>query len=418
MIKKIFLGLSLLTATASFAQQGTASPYSFYGMGDKNNGITNEYKAMGGVSVYSDSIHLNLNNPASLAKLQLTTLSLGGTFKNYSFKSQETTEKTGRNSIDYIAVGLPLGKFGVSFGLLPYSSVGYKISSQKQWNGQTHETSFDGDGGVNKVFAAVGYEILPNLQLGVDFGYNFGHTDNTAFTFITDNGDDYFIPNGTRQTRRTDYSGFTYDAGVIYSGKIKTYDWHASLTYSPEVKLDVDEKTTLEIVSTSNAIRDREVLSDLSTKITNPARTSLGFGFGKDQKWFVGAEFTHTANRKLNSDILYLKNASFENGQRYAVGGFFIPKYNSFTSYFDRIVYRAGFRYENTGLVVNNQSVNDFAFSLGTGLPIGRNLTNLNISLEYGQRGTTSKQLIKENYFNIAVGISLNDLWFIKRRFE
>lgn len=47
MIKKIFFSLSLLCGTAALAQQGNASPYSYYGVGNINYNGTNEYKAMG-----------------------------------------------------------------------------------------------------------------------------------------------------------------------------------------------------------------------------------------------------------------------------------------------------------------------------------------------------------------------------------
>lgn len=418
MIKKIFLSLSLLIGTSAIAQQGTASPYSFYGMGDINSNGTNEFKAMGGVSVYSDSIHMNLKNPASLSRLKLTTFSLGTTFKYYDLKSENETENAKRAAIDYITVGIPLGKLGVSFGLMPHSSVGYKIMTTKSVGNQSHSTNFDGDGGVNKAFAGVAYSILPNLQVGADFGYHFGHTDQTALTFITDNGEGYLIPNGTREHQRADYSGFSLNTGLIYTAKINNHDWHFSATYSPETKTTTDLTTTLEIVGIDSSIKDRKTTEVLSHKNINPSRISLGTGFGKDQKWFVGAEFTHTQNSKLNKNLGYLESVSFENSQRYAIGGFYIPKHNSFTSYFDRIVYRGGLRYENTGLIVANQSINDYAVSLGAGFPIGRNLTNLNVGLEYGQKGTNKNNLIKENYFNFSVGISLNDLWFVKRRFE
>ena len=40
-------------------------------------------------------------------------------------------------------------------------------------------------------------------------------------------------------------------------------------------------------------------------------------------------------------------------------GGYYIPDYNSFTSYAKRIVYRAGLRYEKTGLVIQNQEIDE-----------------------------------------------------------
>lgn len=417
MIKKIFLSLSLLVGTSALAQQGTASPYSFYGVGDINSNNTNEYKAMGGMSVYSDSIHLNLNNPASYSKLKLTTFSVGTTFKNYTLKGNEGSEKANRVSIDYLALGLPLGKVGVSFGLLPYSATGYKINSLRDTNGQKHSTQFEGEGGINKVFAGVSYSLLPNLQFGIDMGYHFGQIDNVATTFVIDNGDDYFIPNGTRETRRADYSGVTFNTGLLYSGKLKEYDWNASLTYSPETELNTTNLTKLDILNFSNIVLETKTMEENTTKTINPSRISAGLGIGKENKWFVGTEFTHTQTNKLNKSNLFT-NASYKNAQRYTVGGFYIPKYNSYTSYFDRIVYRGGFRYENTGLVLNSQTINDYAVSLGAGFPIGRNLTNLNIGVEYGQRGTNKNNLIKENYFNLSVGVSLNDLWFVKRKFD
>ena len=125
-----------------------------------------------------------------------------------------------------------------------------------------------------------------------------------------------------------------------------------------------------------------------------------------------------TENSKLKNSWNSSRYSSFEDSKRFSLGGFYIPKYNSFTSYFDRIVYRAGLRYENTGLVLNNQSINDFGVTAGFGFPVGRNFTNLNLGVEYGQRGTTSKNLVRENYFNITIGLSFNDFWFKKRRFE
>ncbi|SFJ11061.1 porin family protein [Myroides guanonis] len=417
MIKKIFLSLSLLVGTTAIAQQGTASPYSFYGVGDINSNNTNEYKAMGGMSVYSDSIHINLNNPASYSKLKLTTFSIGTTFKNYTLKSSDATEKANRASIDYLALGLPLGKFGVSFGLLPYSATGYKINSLKEVNGQKHSTQFNGDGGINKVFAGVAYSILPNLQFGIDMGYNFGQIDNKTTVFVIDNGDDYFIPNGTSEVKSSEYSGVTINTGLQYSGKLKNYDWSASLTYSPETKLNTNNRTVLSIINYNNTVLERKTTEENTIKTINPSSLSAGLGIGKEHKWFVGAEFTQTQTNKLNQNNVF-KNANYEDSQRYSIGGFYIPKYNSFTSYFDRIVYRGGFRYENTGLILNDQAINDYAFSLGAGFPIGRNLTNLNIGVEYGQKGTNKNNLIKENYFNLSVGVSLNDLWFVKRKFE
>ncbi len=58
----------------SYAQQGTASPYSFYGIGSLKFRGTVENRGMGGISSYIDSLRINLRNPASYAGKNLKAI--------------------------------------------------------------------------------------------------------------------------------------------------------------------------------------------------------------------------------------------------------------------------------------------------------------------------------------------------------
>lgn len=100
-----------------------------------------------------------------------------------------------------------------------------------------------------------------------------------------------------------------------------------------------------------------------------------------------------------------------------AVGGFYLPQYNSFSNYWKRITYRAGLKYEKTGIVLNNTSIDDFGISFGLTLPV-KSFSNITFGAEYGQKGTTSQNLIKENYFNFKIGFTLNDKWFQKTKYQ
>ena len=75
-------------------------------------------------------------------------------------------------------------------------------------------------------------------------------------------------------------------------------------------------------------------------------------------------------------------------------------------------------RYEKTGLMVNSQSINDMGLTLGLGLPLNGTFSNINIGFELGKKGTTSSNLVQENYANFSVGFSFNDTWFVKRKFN
>jgi hypothetical protein len=75
-------------------------------------------------------------------------------------------------------------------------------------------------------------------------------------------------------------------------------------------------------------------------------------------------------------------------------------------------------RYENTGLVIQNKSITDFAGTFGLGLPINGTFSNINIAVEIGKRGTKYNNLVEENYVNFVIGLSFNDRWFVKRKFD
>ena len=100
MIKKFLVSIGLLFSLISFAQEGTASPYSFYGIGDVKFGGTAENRAMGGISIFPDSIHVNLQNPAQFASLKFTSLTVGGTYSNVKFKTETQQAKARRTTLD------------------------------------------------------------------------------------------------------------------------------------------------------------------------------------------------------------------------------------------------------------------------------------------------------------------------------
>jgi len=423
MIKKIILGISLLFSTVILAQEGTASPYSFYGIGDVKFKGTNENRAMGTVGVFVDSIHVNLQNPASYSFLKYTSLTVGGANTRTTFKTNSQEENAQRTTIDYLAVGLPLGKAGVSFGVIPYTAVGYKVQRVTTADNifgesETRTETFQGEGGLNKVFLGGAYKITPKLSFGMDLQYSFGGIETKSVVFITDPA----IAVGSRTKNESTYSGLSVTAGLFYHTKLKNnLEWSNSFTFAPKSNLNSDNSRNVALVTYgitgAEFIGDNSDVEVADSKFKIPSKVSFGTAFGKSKKWFVGTEVTLQGKNDARSEA-NSSNVGYESATRFAVGGFYIPKYNSFRNYFERIVYRAGFRYENTGLIKNNQSIRDTGVSLGFGFPVGTSISNINLGFEYGKKGTTSNNLIQENYFAINIGLSFSDRWFVKPKYD
>ena len=175
MIKKILIAFLCVVAHGAFAQNGTISPYSYFGIGDDRDKGAVDTQMMGGVSMYGDSIHINLSNPAAYSKLRLTAYTAGISHKEYQLKSWNEEQRTSVTNLDYLAIGFPLAKnVGFGFGIMPYSSVGYSLNSTSNSANGEVSNFFEGEGGLNRLYASIGFEPIKNLSFGVTANFNFG----------------------------------------------------------------------------------------------------------------------------------------------------------------------------------------------------------------------------------------------------
>ena len=214
MIKKLFLALTFLATVVVSAQEGTSSPYSFYGLGEVKFRGTHDVRSMGGLGIAYDSIHVNLLNPATYSRLKTTNFAVGGTSTFNDFSNEEKREQAQRTTIDYLAVGFPLGtKFGATFGLMPFSSVGYKIQNQTS-DSDTRSSKYNGEGGINRVFAGAAYNFSDYLSAGLNIEYNFGSIETETAIFIPD------VILGSREKNNSIIKGISTNFALLYNRKI------------------------------------------------------------------------------------------------------------------------------------------------------------------------------------------------------
>ena len=433
MKKNLFYIILALLSLNSFSQ-GSASPYSFYGIGSLNFNGTTENRAMGRLSILTDSIHMNFRNPASFTgndlkafnnegRLVKFTVSVGNS--DINFKTANTTGKSSTTSFDYLGLSIPMGKFGIGFGLMPHSSVGYKLESLDV--DDLIKYKYSGKGGLNKVLLGFAYQFSESFAAGVNFDYNFGNIQNNAIEFLYDDNLDP-LDYHSREANRSDLSGFNYNLGLTFKPMLTDLvQLHSAFTYAPNYNLNSENNRTFSSIVINSTggefpINSIDVnLESLGLKKTNlsmPSKTSIGLGIGKLRKWFIGTEYTFVKTSVFKSDLINIDNSSYEDASTISLGGFFIPEFSSFNSSLKRFVYRSGIYFEKTGLIINNQSIKELGMTFGVGIPIGSMFSNLNFALEVGKRGTTDANLVEEKFMNLKMSLSLNDRWFVKRKYN
>ena len=418
-MKYIYLIIFLAGSPFIFAQSNTSSPYSIGGLGEiafKGNAIN---RLMGGLDIVSDSLHANLNNPASLGDLKLVTYGLGLNYKSTKLSSSASNESVTSASIDYLVVAIPTKKFAFGFGILPATSVGYRLQSVIEGDDINNVVNRnEGFGGLNQTFLSIGFKVFEFLNFGVSANYNFGRITNES------SRQEQNIDFGTFFTKTSSLAGFNYrfatQLKIPLTSKVRLdamayYVPNNSLTATNESVYFTRSVTTQDLGDFENV--DLAAINLDETTISLGNQYSFGLGITKDKKWFVGGQYSRRNSADYVNNFISLDNITYANGSRLSFGGFYLPDYSSITSYWKRIVYRAGVRFEDTGVLFNNQPLKETGISFGVSLPMA-GFSNANIGLEFGKRGSQDNGLIQESYWNLIVGLSLNDIWFIKRKFN
>ena len=410
--------LFILISFFGYSQRTSYSPYSYFGVGETNFSATVENQMMGGNTAYYDSVHQNMNNAASLSKLKFVNYSVGVDLKNTSYLSASTNEKSTAAAINYISVAIPTKLLSFSFGIKPKTSVGYLLENDDKSKTPPELNRFTGSGGVSNAFVSIGFELFKNWGFGFSSSYAFGNL-NHYHTKILENIELY-----TRVSSESSVSGLDYNFSTVYQ---KTFNekitLYSSIIYQPEANYKSRNNQIISTIDPNSSFGGDSEEIDLSavglknTNIKIPNSLSFGLGLGQDKKWFLGFNYMKNDEGGYKNELMGLDNVEFKSSQTYSIGGFLLPEYNSFTNYFKTLTYRFGVRYKNGGLYVNNQQINEIGVNFGFGIPLA-GISSANLGFEIGQRGTNKSSLIKEKFFSIRIGVSLNDLWFIRSMYN
>ena len=414
--------LFVLSTSFVVSQTNTGSPYSLNELGEINflGNVSN--LSMGGIDSAIDSIEFNINNPSSLAKLKTTNYLIGTFYKSTGISNVNSTDNINTANINYIAVGIPTKRFGFGFGVLPYSSVGFNLQSTDEYNTANSINSrlFGADGNINRAFVSIGLPLLKYLSLGASANYNFGKFNYEKFNLIEN------VNYGIFSNSSSEISGFTYNFSSNLSIPLKN-DFKLNLVYSYYPDGDLDSFNIESLYTSNTSSITLESLGDFvdvdlnsrgleNTKLPVPKKSIYSLGLEKKNSWFIGFQYESKLSSNFENVFLDTQNVSYRDSNSLSIGGYIIPDSSSLISYWKRVKYRIGIKNEKKSIIVNNLPINHFSLNLGLGLPIA-GLSKANLGLEIGKVGDNNS-LVKENYFALRLGLSLNDVWFIKRKYN
>ncbi len=421
----ILFALLLLFATdRSMAQARISSPYSRYGVGElwkNNNSVTLSGMGNVGLAIRSDQ-YLNIKNPASYTGFDSTSflfdLSALGMYT--ILKTTEISEDADYASFGYILFGTPVTKWWrASFGLVPFSNVGYTVFEERDLdNIGLVRFIYEGSGGLTQFHLGNGFQITENLSIGVNSSYVWGVIDRRRRITFPDS----LSMLSTRVDNYDHVSDFMFEFGAQYFIPMKNdMELGFGAVFQPNINLNTTRKyIALNYFSDNdNNVeypRDTITLNDSQKGTLNfPLGAGAGISLKKANNFLFSMDFSW---RNWEDYTSFGRSDSLQTSFSVNLGGEYIPKHNSITSYWHRVRYRLGFRYENTYLEINNTPVKEFGISFGLGFPFRRSKSMLNFAFEFGNKGTVKNSLVQENFFKFTFGLSIYEKWFVKQKYR
>lgn len=419
---KVLILLVVAIGTLNFSAVGQLridSPYSRYGLGDVNPGYNSYQASMGGAGYgVKDSLRISTINPASYASIDSGSFLFNAGFNGLLINTTTSNQSGGSSyfNLSYLKFALPVTTWWRSgAGLMPYSTVGYNVNTYDNIDSiGLVRFAHLGDGGITRVYWGNSIKVTKKLAIGVNMSYLFGSVNFRREDLMVD------LPYAFqyRITNTADVRSIYFDYGLQYNtnfGKDNLYFFGLGLTYANQQKF-TSSNSALAFTYTVGAdghefIKDT-LLNDEhgESEIVIPQKIGGGFSIGKRAKWMFVADATFDEWSKFEAFKL---EDNLTNSIRVNLGGqYYIGKY----------AVNAGFRYNDSYLELNNTKINDYGITLGVSIPLrsiaskrmGKpsSVSFVDLGFEFGRRGTTSNNLIQQDYFKFRLGINIKNTWF------
>ena len=428
--------ISAVVATAMFcggayAQSGTNSPYSQYGLGILSDQTAGFNRGMNGLGLgFHEHNQINFSNPASYAALDSLTFifdaGVSGQISN--FKEGGNRKNAHNADFEYVVAGFRACKHvGVSFGLIPFTNVGYSYATKKAISGDNSTkvtNSYSGNGGIHQVYVGVGWQPLKGLSVGVNGSYIYGEYTKQIVNSYSDS-----YANTLTKIYSAEVRSYKVDFGLQYIAQLSKKDQLTlGLTYGLGHK--IGGSPTMQIISnnTSSGVADTTLYpkdGQGNLKLEIPTTYGAGLMYDHNHAVKVGLDYnlqrwgsvkapTYETATDGSADYS-MKSGFYKDRHKFTLGAEICPQEYGM-KFLQRVHYRAGVSYATPYYIINGQDgPREISASIGFGIPIANKWNNrslLNISCQWVQQ--TAKNYITDNTFRINIGLTFNERWFAK----
>jgi hypothetical protein len=242
------------------------------------------------------------------------------------------------------------------------------------------------------------------FSVGTSLNYLFGSIDHAVTQSVTAGG----LGNGTI-TDEMSLHGLNFTFGALYSGlehiggPLNTLS--VGITLSTRASLFSSRFT--HYVFTYEADSSQEI----SGRVALPFSYGIGLGYQVGERWAFAVDMT--GQPWSRADFNGGPPSDIRDASRFGIGVERAGNKDVNASWLDRLTYRVGYSNEATYYRLNGQAINEWSVTAGIAFPLPRE-SRLNVSAEYGTRGSTANGLIQDKIFRMTFSLNIVDVWFVR----
>ncbi len=414
MMKRIIYTLIVLCLVKISYAQNNTSPYSILGIGDLENSYFDRTTGMAntGLAMASNRF-LYHANPASYSYLddKVFNVEVATRFKSVFYSGLPIVSTSSNSSSDlqfkkFVFAIKVKPRWGISLGLLPFSTSNYSFYGTKQLNGTNGMVNsyYEGNGNTNQFYLANSYRINRHLSIGVQGSWLFGQLEQKETILPT------YINDSSLITNRNIFLGNLYfKYGIQYHTQLNK-NWLLSLGATASLKTKLRANYTLQVQSGTAYIINNEHYLD--NYFVLPQIYNAGIAATLKEKFTFALDYGYQNWSTLNYKGF---NYALVNSNKISTGFEYSSKVKARDFLYEKYFLQAGLYYTNSYMQVYGQQINDYGLTLG----VGGNFTrapNVGVmgTFQVGTKGTTNYGLVKENYTQFNLTISFREFWLVK----
>ena len=304
-----------------------------------------------------------------------------------------------------ISLSVKVNKFWASsFGFNQFSNVNYDFAGVKQIEGSTSEylVLYQGNGGLNDYYWTNAFSVGNHFSIGVKSSFIAGSINQTEII------SDPALSTTIQTTQQDYYYHLKFEYGAIYNTALnKKWDFSIGGKFSNKTAMPADR--TLTATENGATVVNSQYIS--SNNLALPITAGLGIALSHNKRNTWAADYTFENWSPLN----ILGNGwQLVNSNRFSIGYDISREIKKFGKMRTESSLQFGAYFNSGYLNVSNTQISDFGATIGT----AGNLRNIlyNVSLDIGSRGSKQNDLIRDNYFQLTIGLSYRDFLFSKGR--